>query len=142
MAKPMPTLPPDGEKMAVLTPTTSPLVVEGRAARIAAIDRRVDLQEIVIGAGADVAAARRDDAGRDRAAEAEGIADGDHPVADARRLVARTARKDRSPSSLIFSSARSVFLSAPITLAGTVLPPSSVTVTSVAFSTTWLLVTT
>ena len=34
----------------------------------------------------DVAAARRDDAGRDRAAEAEGIAHREHPVADARRV--------------------------------------------------------
>ena len=85
MAKPMPTLPPDGEKIAVLTPTTSPCGVEGRAARIAAVDRRVDLQEVVVRSGADVAAARRDDAGGDGAAEAERIADGDHPVADARR---------------------------------------------------------
>ena len=30
---------------------------------------------------------RRDDAGGHRAAEAEGIADRDHPVADARRLI-------------------------------------------------------
>ena len=58
--------------------------VEGRAAGIAAVHRRVDLDEVVVGAGADVAAAGRDDAGRDRAAEAERIADRDHPVADAR----------------------------------------------------------
>ena len=58
--------------------------VEGRAARVAAVDRRVDLQEVVIGARADVAAARRDDAGGHGAAEAERIADRDHPVADAR----------------------------------------------------------
>src|SRR5690606_29120035 len=48
---------------------------------------RVDLDEVVIGAGADVAAARRDDAGRDRAAEAERIADGHDPVADAHLAV-------------------------------------------------------
>ena len=65
------------------------LRVEGRAARIAAVDRRVDLQEVVIGTGADVAAARRDDAGGHRAAEAEGIADRDHPIADARRRCRR-----------------------------------------------------
>ena len=62
------------------------LGVEGRAAGIAVVHRRVDLQEVVVGAGADVAAARRDDARRHRAAEAERIADRDHPVADARRL--------------------------------------------------------
>ena len=62
------------------------LGIEGRAAGIAAIDRRVDLQEIVIGAVADVASARRDDAGRHRAAEAERIADREHPIADMRGL--------------------------------------------------------
>ena len=66
--------------------------VEGRAAGIAAVDRRVDLDEVVIGAGADVAAARRDDAGRHGAAEAERIADREHPVADARRLLGELAR--------------------------------------------------
>ena len=55
MAKPMPTLPPDGETIAVLTPTTSPASVEGRAAGVAAVDRRVDLDEVVVGTGADVA---------------------------------------------------------------------------------------
>ena len=83
MAKAMPTLPPDGEKIAVLTPMTSPLEVEGGTTRVAAVHRRVDLDEVVIGAGADLAAVGRDDAGRHRAAEAEGIADGDDPVADA-----------------------------------------------------------
>ena len=57
--------------------------VEGRTAGIAAVHRRVDLDEVVIGAGADVAAAGRDDAGGHRAAEAERIADGNDPVADA-----------------------------------------------------------
>ena len=63
--------------------------IEGGTAGIAAVDRGVDLQEVVIGAGADVAAARRDDAGRHRAAEAEGIADRHDPVADARLLAPR-----------------------------------------------------
>ena len=58
--------------------------VEHRAAGIAAVDRRVGLEEVVIGAGVDVARARRDDAGGDRAAEAERIADRQHPVADPR----------------------------------------------------------
>ena len=57
--------------------------VEGRAAGIAVVHGSVDLDEVVIRAGADVAAARRDDARRHRAAEAERIADRDHPVADA-----------------------------------------------------------
>src|SRR4051812_47773139 len=49
--------------------------VEQRAAGIAAIDRGVGLDVAVIRTLADVAVARRDDAGRDRAAEAEGVAD-------------------------------------------------------------------
>ena len=81
--------------------------VEGRAAGIALVDRRVDLDEIVIGAGADVAAAGRDDAGRDRAAQAERIADRQDPVADPRRCRRQISRTgSRSPSTLI--SARSV----------------------------------
>ena len=57
--------------------------VEGRTARVAPVDRRVDLDE-VDEAVADVAAIGRDDAGGGRAAQAEGVADGDDPVADAR----------------------------------------------------------
>ncbi|GAV36779.1 hypothetical protein ROTAS13_04467 [Roseomonas sp. TAS13] len=56
---------------------------EERATGIAAVDRGIDLQEVVIGAGADVAAAGRDHARRDGAAEAEGIAHRHHPVARA-----------------------------------------------------------
>ena len=82
IANPMPTLPPVGEKIAVLMPMTSPFQVEHRAARIAAVDGGVGLQKIVVGTGIDIASARRDDAGRHGAAQAEGIADGDHPVAD------------------------------------------------------------
>ena len=69
--------------------------VEGRAAGIAAIDRRVDLDEVVIIARADVAADRGDDARGHRIGKAEGIADRDHPVADAqlrgRRRIPRSA---------------------------------------------------
>ena len=61
--------------------------VEGRAAGIALVDRRIDLDVVVVGAGADVAPARRDDAGGDRAAQAERIADRDHPIADARLVL-------------------------------------------------------
>ena len=85
------------------------------------IDRRVDLQEVVIGPGADVAPARRDDAGRHRAAEAERVADRDHPIADARRLGGEVDDRG-SLSPWAFSSARSVLLSMPITLAGIDLP--------------------
>src|SRR5205814_9330657 len=56
--------------------------VEHRPARIAAIDRRVGLQEIVIGAGLDVALPRRQDAGRYAAAEPERVADRQYPITD------------------------------------------------------------
>ena len=56
--------------------------VEQRTAGIAAVDGGVGLDVTVIGTGVDVAVARRDDARRDRAAEAERIADRDHPFAE------------------------------------------------------------
>ena len=87
IAKAMPTEPPDGEIDRGVDADHVAVDVEGRTAGIALVHRRVDLDEVVIGAGADVAAARRNDAGRDGAAEAERIADREHPVADARRLL-------------------------------------------------------
>ena len=57
--------------------------VEQRATGVAAVDGGVGLDEVVVGALADVAAAGGDDTGGDGAAEAEGIADREHPVADA-----------------------------------------------------------
>src|SRR5450631_3428349 len=60
------------------------LHIEGRTARIALVDRRVDLNEVIVRAVADVATAGRDDAGSDGSAEAEGIADRENPVADPR----------------------------------------------------------
>src|SRR5258708_29786015 len=59
-------------------------LVECRAAGISLVYRSIDLNEIIIGACADVAAARRYDPGRYRAAEAVWIADGEHPIADLR----------------------------------------------------------
>ena len=56
--------------------------VEQRAAGIAAIDGGVGLNVIVVRARIDVAVARRNDAGSHRAAEAERVADRDHPFAE------------------------------------------------------------
>ncbi len=77
-------LPPEGETIAVFTPITSPARLKVGSAGVAAVHRRVDLQEVVVGAGADIAAAGGHDAGGDGAAEAERIADREHPVTDAR----------------------------------------------------------
>jgi hypothetical protein len=63
--------------------------VEGRTTGVAVVHRRVDLDEVVIRTGADVASASRDDAGRHRSAEAERVADSNHPVADPRRLIGK-----------------------------------------------------
>src|SRR6185312_4928522 len=62
--------------------------VEGRPTRVAPVHGGIDLH-VVVGAGADVAALRRDDAGGDGAAEAERIADRDHPVTHAGSAAAR-----------------------------------------------------
>ena len=56
--------------------------VEQRAAGVAAVDRRVGLEEFVVGSLIDVAGAGGQDAGGDGPAEAERIADRHHPVAD------------------------------------------------------------
>ena len=55
--------------------------VEQRSAGIAAIDRRISLNVVVVGTGIDVAVARGNDACGHRAAEAEWIADGNDPFA-------------------------------------------------------------
>ena len=86
IAKPMPTFPPVGLKIAVFTPTTRPPRSNRGAAGVAAVDRGVDLEEVVVGAGADVAPAARDDARGDGAPEPEGVSDRDHPVADPRTV--------------------------------------------------------
>src|SRR5215208_5344774 len=56
--------------------------VEQRPAGIAAVDGGVGLDVAVIRPLADVAVARRYDTGRDRAAEAERVADRNHPLAE------------------------------------------------------------
>src|SRR5690606_15261306 len=57
--------------------------VEGPTARVAPVDGRVDL-DVVDEHFIQVATVGRDDAGGGRAAQAERVADGDHPVADPR----------------------------------------------------------
>src|SRR5690606_11518028 len=75
-----------GRKDRGVHPNDFTLEVEGRPAGVAAVDRRVDLQKVVIRSGADITAPRRDDACRHRTAKAEGIAHRDDPVADPGRL--------------------------------------------------------
>src|SRR5262249_7569912 len=60
--------------------------VEGRAAGIAAVDRRVDL-DVVRSAMTDVTPGRRDNAGRHGSAQTERIAYRNRPFADPRRTI-------------------------------------------------------
>ena len=57
MSNAMPTDPPDGEKIAVLTPMTLPSRSKVGATGIALVNRCVDLDKVVIGAGTNVASA-------------------------------------------------------------------------------------
>ncbi len=86
-AKPMPCEPPEREKIAVLMPTSRPVKIDQRTARIAGIDRGVGLDEELIVGDADLRARhRRDDAMRHGLADAERIADRKHDVADLERV--------------------------------------------------------
>ena len=78
----MPIEPPDRRDDQRVDADHFAVEVEQRAAGIAAVDGGVGLDVVVIGTGVDVAVARRDDAGGDGAAEAERIADRDHPFAE------------------------------------------------------------
>ena len=83
MAKPMPTEPPDCEKIMVLMPTSLPVHVDERAAGVAGVDGGVGLQEhLRLGLRHLGARQRRDDAAGHRLADAERVADGEHEVAD------------------------------------------------------------
>src|SRR4029077_16410160 len=61
--------------------------IECRPAGIPFVDRRIDLDEVVIRTGADIATARRHDAGCDGTAKTKRIANRKHPVANAWGLV-------------------------------------------------------
>ena len=82
MANPTPWLPPLLDEMAVLMPITSPSQVHQRTAAVARIDRGIGLQEVLARRDARRRASGADDAGRDRALQAERLAQGEHPVAD------------------------------------------------------------
>ena len=90
-AKPMPTLPVPAPPVSIceLMPIDAPGGVEQRAARVAGVDRGVGLEHVVDREpvrGLDAALDGRDDAGRQRALQAEGVADRDRRIADLGRL--------------------------------------------------------
>ena len=73
--------------------------VEQRPAGIALVDRRIGLQEIVIGAG-QLAPARRDDPGRDREPLPQRVAHRHHPVTDPHRIA--VAKRDEGQRRVAF----------------------------------------
>src|SRR5205823_2968764 len=71
--------------------------IEGRTARVAAIDRRVDLNKVRVRTITHVAADRGHDAGCHRIAQTEGIAHRDHPVADANLTIVAELHRGQRP---------------------------------------------
>ena len=116
--------------------------VEQRPAGIAAVNRGIGLDVVVVRAGIDVAVESRDDARRHRAAEAERVADRQHPFADPKRVGAAEQRALSAglPASTL-SSARSVLSSMPTISALSWVPSAKLATISSASAITWLLVT-
>ncbi len=70
------------------------LQVDQRSAAVARVDRRVGLDEVLVGGDADLAAALgADDAGGDGVVQAEGVAHGDDPVARLELVAVAEARR-------------------------------------------------
>ena len=90
IAKPMPMFASTGESISALIPIDLALRVHERAARVAVVDRRVGLQEVLVAAAAVAIARsgrpalRADDPHRHRLADAERVADREHDVAHLR----------------------------------------------------------
>ena len=140
-AKPMPTFPEIGPKMDVGMPTRRPSQVEQAAARVARVDRRVDLDHrdaLVVGA-ADGA----DDARGHGVLQAEGAADGEHLVALAKAGV-RLVGQLGAPADLALGLEDGEVLALVVVddVAGTRRPSAVTRVTEVAPAMTWWLVTT
>ena len=60
--------------------------VEGRSAGVSQVNRRIDLNEIVIRSFADIASPRRNDTRGDGAAKPKRVSNDQHPVADTRHF--------------------------------------------------------
>src|SRR5262245_31313499 len=72
--------------------------IEAWATRVAPVDRRIDLTEVIVWPGADTTSARRDNSGGNRAVEAEGIANSDHPITDSRGLLSELHERKVVPA--------------------------------------------
>jgi hypothetical protein len=98
MAKPMPTMPPPREKMAVLMPMSRPLMSISAPPELPGlIAASVWMKKPGVG-DADLGARQRgDDALRHRLADAEGIADRQHEIADLQRVGIAEQGRGRVP---------------------------------------------
>src|SRR5260370_40360457 len=67
--------------------------IEGGATGIALVDRSIDLNEVVVWAGADVTPPCRDDTGSNGAAQSKRVADSQNPVPDSGRLVRKLHKR-------------------------------------------------
>jgi len=76
----MPIEPPEGEKDRSVDADHVSGEIEHRSAGIAAVNRRIRLQKVIIGSGMDIARGGGNDPGCNRAAETEWIADRQYPV--------------------------------------------------------------
>ena len=126
MAKPMPMLPPEGDRICELMPISSPCVLTSAPPELPWLIGRVGLDEVLVAA---VAAAvtgrpplRADDAHRDGLADAERVADRERDVADAHLVGVRRAAACAGWRRRSSSTARSLGASVPTTLAANVRP--------------------
>ena len=76
----MPTLPPEGRKDRRVHTDNLTIEVEGWSTGIALVDRGINLNEIVIGAGTEVTTTGRYDARCNRSAQTERIANRNPPT--------------------------------------------------------------
>ena len=117
MAKPTPWLPPERLKMAVLMPISRPSMSTSAPPELPGLMAASVWMKVLVILDAHVAAVLgADDAGRDRLADAEGIADGQHHVAHLNLSLSAIGTIGRSLAS-IFTTAMSDFGSRPTTLA-------------------------
>ena len=117
--------------------------VDERAARVARVDGGVGLEEVVEGALADRAPLGADDARRHRLLEAEGRADGQHPVADLDLVgVAEGGRGEGAAALEPQHGEIGALVDARRAWPCASCRPPSTTSISVARSTTWALVST
>ena len=142
MAKPMPTLPPEGEKIIEFMPITWPRRSKvGPPELPRLMGASIWMKSVYCWPLPMSRPMRRDDAGGHRIGEAERIAHRDHPVADAQLLVVAEFDGRQRLVAVDLEQGDVGGGSVPISLAVKLRPSGSLTVIFLPSSTTWLLVT-